>query len=97
LTQIKTLKHESKKQEQLEYLVVFVASILESAAISAKVDYNHHLPEQLLGSYYNLITHFIGTHLTGILTHLGVGVGFAFGAIGLLWVSNQFFDRFKKY
>jgi hypothetical protein len=97
LSQIETLKHEFNKQERLEYLVVGIASALESAAISAKVGYNHHLPEQLLGSYYSLITHFIGTHLTEMLTHLGIGVGFAFGAIGLLWVSNQFFDRFKKY
>lgn len=75
-------------QERLERLVVFIASTLESAAISVKVDYQHQLAHDVFGNCYSMISRIIGEHLTGIVTHLGVGLLFGGVALGILWVSS---------
>lgn len=84
LIQIETLKHEFTKQERLERLVVFIASVLESAAISVKVakkDFAQHF----FGQSYAPLSDFIGEHLSGIVAHLGVGLLFGGLAFGILF------------
>jgi len=100
LTQIETLKHEFDKQERIELLVVFIATTLESAAISAKVDYEHHfssdlakhlstqLPESLNTGLIN-IAHYVD-FIPSFLSHhfsnmfTHIGIGLAFGLFALL-------------
>ncbi|OUD14206.1 hypothetical protein [Thioflexithrix psekupsensis] len=89
LLQIQTLKHEFDKQERLERLVVVIASTLESAAISVKVDYHHHFAQDLFGHYYSNISGIFGEHLTGIFAHLGVGLGFGLLAFGILFLYQK--------
>ncbi len=92
LLQIDTLKHEFTKQERLELLVVFIATSLESAAISVKVNYSHHFAETLFNYFYPLypiISGVIGKHLTEILAHVGVGLGFGGLALVILWMYQR--------
>jgi hypothetical protein len=93
LAQIETVKHEFTRQERLEFMVVFVATMLESAAISVKVDYEHHFSEIWLGHGYEMITPHLGPHLgphlTKILSHISVGALFGMVAIFMLWLIQK--------
>jgi len=89
LTQIETLKHEFDKQERIELLVVFIATTLESAAISVKVDHEHHLPNLLKGLVGD-ITSELGQHFISIFTHLGIGLMFGAVALSILWIARKF-------
>lgn len=88
LAQIETLKHEFDKQERIEFLVVFIATTLESAAISAKVDFHHHLPELLKGLIGNISSE-LGQHFLNIFTHLGVGLSFGMFALLVLFIARH--------
>jgi hypothetical protein len=93
LSQIETLKHEFSQQERLERIVVFIASTLESAAISAKVNHDSHFTEIWLGHGYELLTPYLGTHLTGILSHISVGALFGIVAFLILWLMQKVINR----
>jgi len=102
MTEIDTLKQlqqteekASKRQHDLEILVASVASLLEGAVVSAKV--NHDLPARLFSS---LPLHLpesanffqtLGYHLGGIMVHLGVGVIVAVVLVSLikLWLKRK--------
>jgi hypothetical protein len=94
LTQIETLKHEFDKQERIELLVVFIATTLESAAISAKVDFHHHLPDLFKGLVGD-INSVLGQHFINIFTHLGVGFVFGLFALSILWLYRQIIHHRK--
>lgn len=95
LTQIETLKHEFDKQERIEFLVVFIATTLESAAISAKVDFHHHLPDLLKG-LVGEINSVLGQHFMNMFSHLVVGLGFGVFAWLILWIARQIHHKKHK-
>lgn len=114
LTQIETLKHEFDKQERIEFLVVFIATTLESAAVSIKVDHEHHfsaelakelsnhLPEMFntgiikIAHYFDFIPSFLTYHVSNMLIHLGVGLGFGIFAWLILWIARQIYHKKHK-
>ncbi len=84
LKQLQQTEEEAgKRQHELEILVASIASLLEGAVVSAKV--NHKLPIDLFpslklpepASFFQMVVH----HLGEIGVHLGVGVIVAIGVV----------------